>query len=379
MYINQSLSECADKLTAEKIDAAVNTAISKMKKNLSYFKAGFMPEASIGGVYPVLDHISWVEGFYTGILWLCYELSGDEIFLENAREHFPYFENRINEGKNTGDHDVGFLYTLSCVADYKVTGNENSKKTALKAAESLLLRFNKNGNFIQAWGAVGDEKEYRLIADCLMNIPLLYWAAEETGDSRFYEAAKAHFETTRSVIMREDGSTYHTYFFDKQTGLPKCGKTHQGYKDESAWARGQAWCIYGFALSNFYLKGGDISESWHKVTDYYLNNLPEDNVAYWDFTFKSGNEPRDSSANVIAACGMLEAYRQGMCSEEYLKAAKALLNAVIDECGTDDTSNGLMAHSTYHRDSGADECTPWGDYFYLEALTRLKNNKKYYW
>lgn len=379
MFINQKFYSDADNLTGEKIDNAINNALKKIKDNIPYFKNGFMPEYSVNNIYPVLGCYSWVEGFYEGILWLAYELTGEKTFAEAAQNHIPYFENRIKEKKSVDNHDLGFLYTLSCVADYKINKNEKSKETALAAARELILRFQQKGEFIQAWGRLGDEEEYRLIADCLLNIPLLYWAAEESGDEKFFDIAKKHFETTRRVIMRSDGSTYHTYFFDKSTGLPKCGKTHQGYKDESAWARGQAWCIYGFALSNAYLKNNDIKKDWEKVTDYYIDNLPEDKIAYWDFTFKNGDEPRDSSANVIAVCGIFEAYRQGLCSWEYLQAAKSMLNAVIAKCETEDNSNGLIKHSTYHRDDGADECTPWGDYFYLEALVRLKKNWKIYW
>jgi len=379
MFDNQELFADAKGLTEEKIDMAISEAVHKIKKYIPYFGDGFMPEASVDNVYPVLDYYSWVEGFYTGILWLSYELTGDNVFREAAENHIPFFEKKIKEKIGVECHDLGFLYTLSCVADYKITGNKKARKVALDAARQLVIRFREKGQFIQAWGKLSNKNEYRLIVDCLLNIPLLYWASEETGDEVFEKIAEAHFKTTVNVAVREDGSTYHTYFFNPETGVPQCGKTHQGYNDESAWARGQAWCVYGFTLSNHYLKNNEILKDWQRVTDYYINNLPDDKIAYWDFTFKDGTEPRDSSSNVIAVCGILEGYRQGICGEEYLNAARSMMNAVIDKCRTDENSNGLITHSTYHRDNGADECTPWGDYFYLEALTRLKKDWKMYW
>ena len=382
MINNQERFNDYKELTEEKVDAAIKQAVQRVKKYIPYFGDKFPPEASVNNVYPIMDHHSWVEGFYTGILWLCYELTGDEEFSDAAKNHTGDFKMRIEKRDGVDSHDLGFLYTLSCVAQYKVTGDESAKKTALEAAELLMKRFCEKGQFIQAWGKVGDANQYRLIVDCLLNIPLLYWAYEETGDEKFKKAAEAHFNTTRSVVIREDGSAYHTYFFDTETGLPKCGKTHQGYSDESAWARGQAWCIYGFMLKNHYIKDDNIMSDWFRLTDYYLNHIPEDKIAYWDLCFTDGDgQPRDSSANVIAACGMLECYKQGLCKEEYLNAAKSLLNAVIDKCSAadDEKSNGLIKHGTYHWDMGADECTPWGDYFYLEALARLKRDWKMYW
>ncbi len=381
MIQNQERFNDYKELTEEKIDAAIKQTVQRVKKYIPYFVDKFPPEASVNNVYPIMDHRSWVEGFYTGILWLCYELTGDEEFSDAAKNHIGDFKMRIEKRDGVDSHDLGFLYTLSCVAQYKLTGDTSARRTALGAAELLLTRFCEKGQFIQAWGKVGDVNQYRLIVDCLLNIPLLYWAYEETGDEKFKKAAEAHFNTTRSVVIREDGSAYHTYFFDPETGLPKCGKTHQGYSDESAWARGQAWCIYGFMLKNHYIKDDDIMSDWFRLTDYYLNHIPEDKIAYWDLCFTDGDEPRDSSSNVIAACGILECYKQGLCGVEYLKAAKSLINAVIDKCSTEnnENSNGLITHATYHRGNSADECTPWGDYFYLEALVRLKRDWKMYW
>ena len=129
-----------------------------------------------------------------------------------------------------------------------------AKNSAIKAADCLLERWKPKGEFIQAWGNIHDNAMYRLIIDCMLNLPLLYWATDVTGDAKYREIATKHAKTCRSVIIRPDGTTYHTYYFDPETGAPLRGVTHQGFSDDSCWARGQAWGIYGFALSYAYTK-----------------------------------------------------------------------------------------------------------------------------
>ena len=279
-------------------------------------------------------------------------------------------------------HDLGFLYTLSCVAQYKVTGDIKARDVAVKAANHLAIRFREKGQFIQAWGELDAHDNYRLIIDCLLNIPLLFWASIETGDEKYRRIAETHLNTTLSVIAREDGSTHHTYFFDLETGKPLYGKQHQGYDDDSTWARGQSWAVLGTAVAYSYIKFPELLPLWNKFVDYFLENLPDDKIAYWDLCFKDGNEqPRDASSNAIVICGILEADRLGFCNEKYLRAAKSMLCTLIDKCSTKDIpdSNGLLAKCTYHWDDGANECCPWGDYYYLEALTRIKKDWKMYW
>ena len=143
---------------------------------------------------------------------------------------------------------MGFLYSLSCVAAYKLTGSETAKKAALLAADHLAERYRETGKFLQAWGNVGEAKEYRLIIDCLLNLPILYWATEVTGDKSYAEKAENHIRTAMKCVVRPDNSTYHTHFIDMVTGEPTHGVTHQGNRNNSAWARGQAWGVYGIAL-----------------------------------------------------------------------------------------------------------------------------------
>jgi unsaturated chondroitin disaccharide hydrolase len=275
---------------------------------------------------------------------------------------------------------MGFLYSPSCVAAYKLTGNEQAKEAAILAADHLISRYHQTGEFIQAWGSVGADDNYRLIVDCLMNIPLLYWATEATGDPIYRDIAYKHFKTTISVCYREDGSTYHTFYFDKNTGAPLKGVTHQGASDDSTWARGQAWGMYGPLLTYIYVKDERALDTFKSAANYYLTYLPEDYVAYWDLSFTDGsNEPRDSSSAAIAVCAMLEAIKH-MDEDDperrlYVNACNRIMNSLIDSYTTKDVpeANGLLLHGTYSKpgNHGVDEMTNWGDYFYMEALHRM--------
>lgn len=227
--------------TDEEINSALDTAAELVKKNTDEFFDCFPTANSENNFYGKSYNTDWTEGFWTGEVWLAYERCGDERLKEAALCQVESFLNRIEKHINVDHHDMGFLYTPSCVAAYKLTGSEKGKKAALMAADNLMTRFQEKGQFFQAWGAMDDRDNYRLIIDCLMNMPLLFWASEVTGDSRYSDKAKAHIKTAMDYVVREDNSTYHTYFFDPDTGESVRGVTNQGNRDGSAWARGQAW------------------------------------------------------------------------------------------------------------------------------------------
>lgn len=368
----------------QKAKTALETAMAITEKHLSEFDGGFPAPASKDNHYPKIINKDWTAGFYTGMLWIFYEHSKREVFREQAEKHLLSFRDRLDNRVVVDHHDMGFIFGLSCVAAYKLTGNEFAKETALLAADNLKNRFRDEGNFIQAWGLLSNEKEYRLIIDCLLNLPLLYWASDVTGDKSYRDIAMTHLNTTRNTVVRDDFSTHHTYYFDKETGLPAYGATHQGYSDTSTWSRGQAWAVYGLMLNYMYNKDDSILPQWKGVTDYFLGHLPKDLAAYWDFHFIDGPEPRDSSASAITVCGILEAYRQGVCGREYFDKAIEILDSLADNYAAkeDEEGNGILKHSTYGRllGSGVDEFTLWGDYFYTEALMRVINpDWKTYW
>ncbi|MDO5416215.1 MAG: glycoside hydrolase family 88 protein [Lachnospiraceae bacterium] len=374
------------------VRSAMEGAVRIVRANLEKFTYGFKSSSSTDGFYEVIENVDWTNGFWTGAIWLAYEYTKEECFRDAALVHVDSFLERIEKKTAVNHHDMGFLYSLSCVAAYKLTGSEKAKRAALLAADQLAGRFREVGGFLQAWGNVGEPKEYRLIIDCLLNLPLLYWASEVSGDPSYAEKAESHIRTAMKCVVRPDYSTYHTYFINMETGEPDHGVTHQGNRNDSAWARGQAWGIYGIALSYRYLKNPEYMDLFCKVTDYFLAHLPEDLVPYWDFDFDTGStQPRDSSASAAAICGILE-MSQYLDEEKrtvYLAAADRMLRALADHCQNQDLqkSDGILLHGTYAKktptntclDIGVDECNTWGDYFFMEALTRRMKQWNPYW
>ena len=212
------------------------------------------------------------------------------------------------------------------------------------------------------------------------------------GDAHYADLAHKHVTTCLANSIRPDGSTYHTFFMDPVTGGPVRGATCQGYKDDSCWARGQAWGVYGTAISYRYTRRPEYLDAFRRVLAYYLERLPEDLVPYWDMTFTSGTEePRDSSSASIVACGLLEAAKYVGTDEaaEYTKLAAQMLGSVAAHYAVKEGPQGigLVRHGTYSKKSpyntctpeGVDECVSWGDYFYMEALTRLTKDWELYW
>lgn len=380
------------KIKKEEISNALNFASAQILRNLDGFTHQFINAYSENNFYRPIPNNYWTTGFWTGEIWLAYEYTGDEKLKKAGEIQIDSFLDRINRKIEVDHHDMGFLYTPSCVAGYKLIGSENGREAAIKAADQLILRFHEKGEFIQAWGAMNEENNYRLIIDCLLNLPLLYWASEETGEEKYKDIAEKHIHTTMANVIREDYSTWHTFFFNPQTGEASHGATCQGYRDGSAWARGQAWGIYGCALAYRYTGRTEYIETFRNVSGYFLDHLPEDLVPFWDLEFTDGsNEPRDSSSASIAACGMLEmaSYMEEAEATKYQSIASKIMKSVVDNYAVRDhkTSNGLVLHSTYSNHTpfntcdhkGVDECNVWGDYFYMEALTRLYKQWNPYW
>lgn len=378
----------------DKLQRAAMEAVSVLKENLKDYTYKFPGSNSEKHFYPVTENVEWTTGFCTGMYWLAYELTGDEAFRRSAEIQVGSFYERIKEKIDVEHHDMGFLYTPSCVAAYQLTGNGMAKEAAVLAADQLIGRFQEKGEFIQAWGELGAEDNYRLIIDCLLNLPLLYWASEVTGEEKYRDIAIHHTRTSIRNLVREDSSTYHTYFFSPGTGEPVRGVTAQGYRDDSAWARGQAWGIYGTALAYRYTGDETCRELFGKVTDFYMGHLPKDLVPYWDLSFSEGSsEPRDSSAAAAAVCGILEMCENGGLEGEeksiWENKAEEMLESLIDNYAVKSAkaANGLLLHGVYAKsspfntvaDRGVDECNLWGDYFYLEALTRRIKKWKTYW
>jgi unsaturated chondroitin disaccharide hydrolase len=388
----EKLFENRPELSADQCRNALDFAVRQLKDNLGEFTHSFKKAYSEGGYYKPTPNVNWTTGFWTGQLWLAYEWSRDDAFAKAGSIQAESFLKRIEDKVEVDHHDMGFLYSPSCVAAYKLVGDETGKKAAIKAADQLISRFQPVGQFIQAWGPMNQPENYRFIIDCLLNLPLLYWASEETNDTKYRDIAEKHIHTAIANVIREDYSTWHTFFMNMETGEPDHGATCQGYRDGSAWARGQAWGVYGCALAYRYTKREEYVEDFKHVTGYFLDHLPDDLVPYWDLEFTDGSgEPKDSSSASIAACGMLEManYLPEAEAVYYRSIAKKIMESVVTGYAVKEgtRSNGLVLHSTYSKKSpyntctpeGVDECNIWGDYFYLEALIRLSLDWNPYW
>lgn len=379
-------------ITESEVSSALGDAVKQVRRNLPAFTYACQNHSSVNGFYPPCDNNQWTCGFWPGEIWLSFEHTGDPVFQYAGLILTESFLHRIEGHIEVDHHDMGFLYSPSCVSAYQLTGSEAGKKAAVLAADQLISRFQPKGEFIQAWGGMGEKKNYRYIIDCLLNVPLLHWASAVTGDEKYREIARRHTATCLKYSIRPDNSTYHTFFMNPETGEPDHGATCQGYKDDSAWARGQAWGVYGTALSYRYLRKEEYLDAFRRVTQFYLSRLPQDLIPYWDLTFTSGTEePRDSSSAGIVACGLLEMAKYVELDEAgyYKTLAKKIMKSLVDSYSVRNMSesNGLVLHGTYSKKSpyntctpeGVDECVSWGDYFYMEALTRLHRDWNPYW
>lgn len=384
----QTFQDAPDTPDRELVRASLEFALSKIDANLETFSDHFPSPASVNGIYQAIDNVEWTNGFWTGMLWLAYEVTGKDRYRRVAMRQVQSFQHRLQARINTNHHDLGFLYTLSCVSAFQLTGDVSARDTALGAAEQLMSRYLPAAGIIQAWGDLHDPAQRgRMIIDCALNLPLLYWASEASSDPRFAAAADHHIAQAARYIVRDDASTFHTFYMDPDNGRPLYGKTHQGHSDDSCWARGQAWGIAGFALAYRYTGNTAFLELTSKLANYFLNRLPEDGICCWDLCFTSGSHERDSSAAAITACGLLELLKAlpliDPNAKPYERAACGIIHELSRRYQTapGGPENGLLRHAVYHMPTrvGVDESCIWGDYFYLEALVRLSRPWRPYW
>ncbi len=334
----------------------------------------------------------WTNGFWPGMLWQMYSATEDEIYKETAEGVEERLAGLLDTFESL-DHDIGFLFLPSAVANYRKTGNKDARRRGLHAANILAGRFNPVGKFIRAWnGSVGPvlgEKESSggMIIDCMMNIPLLYWAAKETGDPRFHHVAVSHAKTAQQYIVREDGSCNHIVVFDPQTGEFLDNPGGQGFEQGSAWSRGQSWAVYGFSLS--YRHTGDESflNTAKRCAHYCISNLA---VNGWLplVDYRAPKEPLkyDSTAGMITACGLLElAEHVGEYEKNlYTTAALNILKACDAKFSNwDPEADSIVDGGTffYHDPEGKNTEVPiiYADYYFIEALLRLKGEALFIW
>ena len=319
----------------------------------------------------------WTEGFWTGILWRLYDYSKQERFREWAAAYTRELANRKAEMQ---DHDLGFLFSLSCVLQHAVTGDDRMLPHALRAAQRLAARFNPRGRFIRAHGDLSDpDRAGYAIIDTLMNLGLLFWAYWTTRDKSFLRIACDVARTIMREYLRPDGSSYQVVWFNPVTGAVVEKGTLQGYGPESCWARGQAFGVYGFAQA--YLHTGDATflDAASRMARFFVEHVPPDGVVFYDLTDpRIPNVPKDTSAQAVAAAGLLLLAR-GCTGQErvrWLLSAEALLAPLCDEYLAPDPPagkyRGILREGCYFlaRDRGVHAELAVGDYYLVEALMR---------
>ena len=374
----------------EKLIRAAEKATDKLEQLAKKYGVAFPTTRSIEYKYVCGENNNWEAGMYTGCYWLAYQLTGNKFFRKEAEKHLPTYKTRFDEKLGLMGHDVGFPYMPSCVAAYKVTGNEEARALALDVAKFFYENaYTTKGpyKFIKRGRREGEP--YRTMMDTLMNATLLLWAGAELGDEKLTEAGLNQSVTTEALLIRGDGSSFHHYMFDADTCEPVRGLTLQGHSDESCWSRGHAWGVYGFPIAYSYTKADFLPKVHRDITYFMLNHLPEDLIPCWDYDFVSPNESRDASAGLISLCGMHEMakFLPDTAEEKavFESASAQILESVIDNCTSPipvKNYDGLIHHVTHAKPQGQgiDECAVYGDFFYLEALCRylLPDFKKYW-
>ncbi|MBE5882841.1 MAG: glycosyl hydrolase family 88 [Lachnospiraceae bacterium] len=363
---------------AEKIYAKSKASAERSKDKIPYL--------TVNGIFDDWsDRINWwTNGFYGGQMWQLYHAYGDDIFRQVAENIEEKLDGSLMDYMGM-DHDSGFKWLLTSVANYKMTKKEQSKNRALLAAANLAGRFNPAGNFIRAWNDSGDGNTAGwAIIDCMMNLPLLYWTKEQTSDPRFSHIAKAHADTAMKVFVRENGSVNHIVQFDPETGEVTGTLGGQGIQVGSSWTRGQAWAIYGFTLSYLHTGNNDYLDTAKKVAKYFAQSLPESGFVPVDFDQDRDCEWEDSTAAAIAACGMLEIAKCVAEEEEkaffHNTAIKLLTTLEQHRCNWDCATDHILekCSAAYH-DKEHNFTIIYGDYYFTEAIFKLCDKELFLW
>ena len=336
-----------------------------------------------GKEWKIIKYQDWTSGFWPGTLWYLYEYTGDEKWKELAdktsRELFPL------ASRSATDHDLGFQIYCSVGNGYRLTKTPVYRDIILSTADTLATLFNPNVGTILSWPGMVEKMNWphNTIVDNMINLEMLFWASRNGDSKELYDIAVQHADKTMQNQFRDDYSTYHVIVYDSQTGEKIKGVTHQGYADETMWARGQAWAIYGFTMT--YRETGDPKylDFAQKVTDIYLKRLPADRIPYWDFDAPNiPNEPKDASAAAVVSSALLELsgyVKDKKKANYYLSQAELMLQELSSpRYQSKDQNPSFLMHSTGHNPNGSevDYSIIYADYYYIEALTRLKKLKE---
>lgn len=368
------------------VDKELNYCNTQIKRTLSDISGkrmmprNIMDSLSHWKLVPI-EISEWTAGFWPGILWYNYENTNSPSDADVAAFYTGLLEPLTK--LSAYDHDLGFQIFCSYGNEHRLTENSKAKQIILNAADTLATLFNPKAGTILSWPREVDNGRFaphNTIMDNIMNLEMLYWAAKNGGEPKLYDIATTHAETTMKYHFRDDGGCYHVALYDDMTGAFIKGVTHQGHTDNSLWARGQAWAIYGYTF--VYRETGDkkFLRFAEKITDLYLNRLPKGEfVPYWDFDAPNiPNEPKDASASAIVASALLELSQledDESKAKEYKQAAtNMLIELSSDMYQSGESKPSFLLHSTGHypNKSEVDASFNYADYYYIEALIRYK-------
>ena len=340
-------------------------AVKKVDKSINLKD---FPHITENGKWITTEDGYWTGGFWIGLLWHAYKFSGDEKYKDEAFKWVKRLECR----RNVKTFDLGFLFYLSFVLGYEITKDSDLRKIALEAVGTLSTLFNEKTGFIYDDFMINGKKAGRTIIDVMMNLRLLWWAYEETGDKSYYDVAYMHSKRTIDEFIRDDYSTVHVIDFDLESGEIIRKITGQGYNNESCWSRGQAWAIYGFTLAYKYTKDELFLRTAENLARYFIRNLPDDYVPYWDFDDPK-KEVRDSSAAAIASSALLDLSALSG-NKEFKDVAISILSSFCDNYLSGKEEDGILKHGCFHKPAriGVDESLIWGDYYFIEALIKVR-------
>ena len=361
------------------VDVALDYCVTKTLQAQEHLGADYLasprniaPGDSEWACRPVSED-NWTMGFWPGILWYAYEASGNAALEAPARGYTEALG--FIAGQPAYDHDIGFIMFPSFGNGYRLTGDPAYKEAVLATAGRMVELFNPAVGTILSWPReVANFGGHNTIMDNMLNLETLLWAAENGGDPAWKDIAVKHADTTMRYNFRPDGTSYHVAVYDPESGKHLYSCTHQGYSDDSMWARGQAWGIYGFTMVYRFTREPRFLEFAQKIADAYLKRLPEDMVPYWDFFDPAiPDAPRDASAAAIVASGLLElsTYTDG----KYRPKAEAMLHSLYENYRAPEGVDAFLLHSTGHHPAGSeiDYSIVYADYYFIEALLRLKN------
>lgn len=363
----------AFKLAEKQTDLLVKNVDSarKLKPNL------VSPRTVEKGQFKMVVSKDWTSGFFPAELWYFYEYTKDKKWLDLAKK---YTQDIKKEQFNKGTHDLGFMIYCPFGNGYKITKDTAYRSVIIQAAKSLSTRFNKTAGVLKSWDHNGDKWKFPVIIDNMMNLELLFEATKFTGDSSFYKIAISHADNTIKNHFRTDFSSYHVIDYDTtQNGKVLQKLTAQGYSNESAWARGQAWALYGYTMCFRETKKQTYLEQADGIANFILSSkiTPEDGIPYWDYNDpKIPNVSRDASAASITASALYELAKYSKNGKQYKAAADKILLSLstkyISKPG--DNYGFILEHSTGHLPAKSEIDVPinYADYYYLEALLRSK-------